>query len=157
ASADADGDALKFNWAFGDGGTFANGGPTQSHRYVSAGVFTVSLALDDGEAVSTAATPVTVVNRPPSAHAGPDQTVSARASVALTGGSSTDPDGAIASFAWRQVSGPAVTLSTTSGVTTTFTAPTVKGGTSAQLVFELKVTDDDGAAATDQVVVTVVK
>jgi PKD repeat protein len=158
ASSDPDGDFLKFNWAFGDGAVSVNDVSNPSHFYSRAGVYPISVTATDGEAVSApAATTLTVVNRPPVANAGPDQTVSQRSSVVFTGASSSDPDGFIVSYAWRQLSGPAVTLSNTTGVTTQFAAPTVKGGTSLQIVFELTVTDDDGATGTDQIVITVVK
>ena len=60
-------------------------------------------------------------NQPPVANAGPDQTVTAGESVTLAG-SGTDVDGTIVSYAWTQVSGPAVTLSGATTATATFRA-----------------------------------
>lgn len=92
-------------------------------------------------------------NVAPTANAGPDQTVDSFATVTLTGAASSDSDGAIASYAWSQVSGTAVTLSG-SGATRTFTAPANSAGTS--LVFGLTVTDNGGATSTqDNMAVTV--
>jgi hypothetical protein len=88
-------------------------------------------------------------NVPPTANAGPNQSVYVGQQVTLTG-SGTDTDGTIASYAWTQTSGPAVTLAG-AGANRTFT-PTVAGS----YVFALVVTDDDGAQSVpDAVTVTV--
>ena len=60
----------------------------------------------------------------PVANAGADQTVSEGATVTLTG-SGSDPDGdPITEYRWTQTAGPAVTLSSVTTLTTSFTAPT---------------------------------
>ena len=94
------------------------------------------------------------VNVPPTANAGPDQTVNSGSLVILDGLTSRDPDGAIASFAWRQVAGPAVTLSNPAAVQPTFTAP-AGGPAGVALEFELQVTDNEGLAGTDRVLINV--
>ncbi len=76
-------------------------------------------------------------NKPPTANAGADQVVNAGASVTLDGSASSDPEGDSLSFSWRQVLGPPVSLSSTSGPIVTFTAP--EKGTA--LAFEMTVTD----------------
>lgn len=70
----------------------------------------------------------------------------------LNGSASTDPDGTIASYAWAQTSGKAVTL-TGSGASRTFTAPYTLPGTVCG--FQLTVTDNSGATATATVSFTV--
>jgi chitinase len=97
-------------------------------------------------------------NQPPVANAGSDQTVVQGSVVTLDGRTSTDPNNAIVDYRWRQLSGPAVTLqaSANPGVVS-FTAQRLRGLQSADLVFELVVTDATGDSATDQVVVHVVK
>lgn len=93
-------------------------------------------------------------NVPPTANAGPDQTVNEGASVTLDGTASSDSDGTVASYAWTQTAGPAVTLAGANTVHPTFTAPEVSSDT--VLTFKLIVTDDDGAhSAPDTVNVTV--
>jgi hypothetical protein len=85
------------------------------------------------------------------ANAGPDQTnVVPLSTVTLTGAAST---GSPTVYQWRQVSGPAVTLSSTSVVSPTFTAPANIAG--ATLVFGLKVGDSTTLSSEDTVQVTV--
>ncbi len=93
-------------------------------------------------------------NTPPVADAGPDQSVKSRARVNLDGSASYDPDGTIASFDWNQLSGPAILLKNADTATPFFKAPKVTGDP-VSLVFELIITDDDGATATSEVTITV--
>ena len=153
ASSDPNGDVLSYSWDFGDGATGT--GATPSHTYTSVGTFTVTLVVSDGTMSSNAATTVTIANIAPLAKAGPDRTVRRRTTVTLDGRASSDADGAVAAFSWRQVSGPAVTLTGANTAVARFTAPNVFATTA--LVFELRVTDNHGAAATDQVRITVTR
>ncbi|GAA0560871.1 PKD domain-containing protein [Chitinophaga japonensis] len=91
-------------------------------------------------------------NNPPVANAGTDKTITLPASsVQLDGSASRDTDGSIAKYAWKKVSGPAgETLATPAAAKTNVT-----GLVAGTYVFELAVTDDKGAAATDRVTVTV--
>ena len=89
-------------------------------------------------------------NSAPSANAGADQQVLASEEVNLSG-SGSDSDGSIASYLWTQTSGETVTLGSDDTASTSFTAPAVE----TRLEFELRVTDDDGAEATDLVSVSV--
>jgi glucose/arabinose dehydrogenase len=57
-SADADGDALTYSWAFGDGST--GDGKTISHTYTTAGKFNAVLTVTDGKGGSTVGEPVVV-------------------------------------------------------------------------------------------------
>jgi len=93
-------------------------------------------------------------NQPPSAQAGPDQTVNEGSNVNLNASASSDPDGSIIAYRWQQLSGPAVTLSDTTGISPSFTAPSVT--TSTLLTFNLTVTDNDGASVSDSVGITVI-
>ncbi|HYH74507.1 MAG TPA: PKD domain-containing protein [Candidatus Saccharimonadales bacterium] len=95
--------------------------------------------------------PANVVNQPPTAQAGPDQTVIEGSTVTLNGSGSNDSDGTISSYTWLQTGGASVTLSSNSSPTPTFTAP-VAGNT---LTFQLTVTDNTGATASDSVTVSV--
>ena len=89
-------------------------------------------------------------NVPPTANAGPDQTVEVLGTASLTSAGSTDSDGTIASHLWRIISGGG-SLSATNVASPTFTAPATPGVT----VIGLRVTDDDGAqSAEDTMTVT---
>ncbi len=90
-------------------------------------------------------------NAAPVAEAGSAQSVTTGDTVTLNGSGSTDSDGTIVSYAWSQVSGTSVTLSSTSAQQPTFVAP----GSAGTLVFSLTVTDNDGATGTDTVTITV--
>ena len=92
-------------------------------------------------------------NQPPSANAGVDQTVDAGDTVTLDGSGSSDPDGTVASYLWAPPTEPMVSLSTEDQASTSFIAPEVNVATT--LVFQLTVTDDDDATASDDVSVTV--
>ena len=94
-------------------------------------------------------------NDPPTADAGPDQTVPEKSTVSLDGSNSSDPDDGIKSYLWKQVAGPSVSLSDPQAVQPTFTSPSVEGNTSISLTFELTVTDFGGLLDTDTTVVNV--
>ena len=97
-------------------------------------------------------TPPPPANQPPVARAGADVTIQLPISqVKLNGGASSDPDGSIAAYAWTKIGG--ASGSTLSGQTTaTLTASNLTAG---KYTFQLQVTDNQGASATDQVQVTV--
>lgn len=91
-------------------------------------------------------------NRPPVAMAGADAvTVLPRDSVQLDGSASTDPDGRVVAYGWRQVDGPApVSLGQPAAARTA-----ADELTEGVYLFELTVTDDGGAQDRDTVQVTV--
>lgn len=90
-------------------------------------------------------------NQPPIANAGADTTITLpQNSIVLSGSQSTDSNGTIASYTWTKVSGNSVSMS---GANTS--TVTVNGLTQGSYTFQLTVTDNVGASASDQVVVTV--
>lgn len=91
----------------------------------------------------------------PVAVPGPSQSVVEGSPVALDATASYTLDGrAIASFAWTQVQGAAVTLSASDQALARFVAPAVTPG-GADVVLELAVRDTAGANSTDRVTVHV--
>ena len=97
-----------------------------------------------------------IINKPPVANAGPDQTiVKPRNFVRIDGSLSHDPDGKIVSYQWTTISGP------TSPSMWNFDAnpkPEVKNVSNLEegvYLFELLTTDDDGQSARDTMKVTV--
>ena len=89
-----------------------------------------------------------LVNLPPIANAGIPQIVDGSQLVTLDGTGSFDVDGTIASYSWTQIQGTNAPLSNPNAASPTFTAP---GG--GNLVFQLVVTDDDGASSDPSTVV----
>jgi hypothetical protein len=151
ASTDPDGTIASWSWAVE--GTEIATGETATVPF-DVGTYTVVLTVtDDGGATGTDDVMITVEapvgNQPPTADAGPDQTVtdadnSGSEDVTLDGSASTDVDGTIASWSWTENS---VEIATGAN-------PTVAFDVGAHTV-TLTVTDDEGATGTDDVVITV--
>jgi hypothetical protein len=89
--------------------------------------------------------PETLLNVVPTANAGPNQTITLPVDNVTLTGTGTDPDGEVKAYLWSQVSGPASSLITNEGNATA----TVKFNTSGTYIFQLMVTDDDGATGVD--------
>ncbi|MEZ9684322.1 glycosyl hydrolase family 18 protein [Vibrio atlanticus] len=123
-----------------------------------AGLFSWEIDADNGDILNAmheglAGGTTDPVNRKPTAAAGADKSVEGPASVSLDGSTSKDNDGTIASYAWSQVSGTAVTLANANAAVASFDV--VEVAQQETLTFSLTVTDNEGATSTDTVVVTV--
>lgn len=125
------------------------------------GAYTFSLAVagPGGAAIPVAVTITVTQAAVPTANAGVDQTVVRGRAVALDGSRSA----AVESYSWRQVSGPAVTLSGATSARPTFTypaqaLPAVPGPNAAyvydndRVVLELTVRNPAGIAVDEMVV-----
>ena len=163
ASMDPDGSIASYVWTQTSGPKVALRGANSASPSFAAPAVTEDTVLifwltvtDDQGAAASDDIQITVVpvadNQPPVADAGLDQTVVAGTSVSLSGIGSADADGVISAYAWAQTTGPAVVLTGADAATASFTAPAVDVET--QATFRLTVTDDDGAADDDAVVVT---
>ncbi|MGN6419691.1 MAG: PKD domain-containing protein [Pseudobacter sp.] len=168
ASSDRDGKLVRYIWSKISGPSFGSistpvstNGITTVTGLTQAGTYVYEVkAVDDRADWTTAQVTITVTNgagtgnQSPVAKAGNDITITAPAnSVTLNGSTSSDPDGSIASYNWTKVSGPAEgTIAAPNSANTAVNSLAV--GT---YVFRLKVTDDKGATAQDDVTVTVNK
>ena len=158
ASADPDGDAITYSWAFvqrpsGSAAALLNANTASPSFTVDiAGRYRVRLTVNDGQVSGSDEVDVTTVNVPPVANAGPDQTVHEGDVVTLNGSGSSDQNGNDLSYQWSFVSRPqgsTAQLSAAGVVAPTFTAD-VAGVYTLQLIVNDTIVD--GAA--DTVVVT---
>ncbi|WP_285241002.1 PKD domain-containing protein [Arthrobacter sp. G.S.26] len=145
ASSDANGPIAGYAWDFGDGGTGT--GVKADHTYAAGGTFNVTLTVTDNTGQTNAVTnPVTVTAPPPNQVpvAGFTSTATNLAA-AFNAGTSADPDGTIAAYAWDF------------GDTTSDTGATPSHTYAAAGTYNvtLTVTDDDGATGSLTKAVTV--
>ncbi len=163
ASSASDGSFATYAWTGPQGITLTGGDtaePTFTTPTLMAGQvwsFTFTLTVTDNDGATATDTVVITVEAPnaaPTANAGPNQTVASGAAVSLDGSGSSDRNGSIASYAWTAPNGIALTGANT--VRPSFDAPTLAAGAAdVTRTFTLTVTDNDGATATDTVVITV--
>ena len=167
SSSDADNDSLTYSWTQTSGTSVTLSSSTASQPTFTAPTLNFgdsnlslvfSLVVNDGTENSTADTVTITVTSPanssPVANAGPDQTVDAGVTVTLDGSSSSDADGHSLSYAWTQISGTSVTLSSSTASQPTFTAP--RAASTTTLIFSLVVTDTESAdSSADTVTITV--
>ncbi|HQB30898.1 MAG TPA: PKD domain-containing protein, partial [Syntrophales bacterium] len=98
----------------------------------------ISITLPTSEEVTTKTFKAIFEEKPsvpPTANAGPDQTVESGTTVTLDGSGSSASDGTIALYSWEQLSGTGVALSDNNAQKPTFTAPNVTAGSTAALTF----------------------
>lgn len=91
------------------------------------------------------------INKPPVANAGLDKSITLPVNSTIINGTGTDPDGTISSYAWSFITGP----STPALVNQNTANVTVNNLAAGSYTFRLKVTDNSGASATDDVLVSV--
>jgi hypothetical protein len=159
-SSDPDGSIVSYAWTWA-GGSASGVSPSVD---LPDGSTTVTLTVTDNQGATGVDTVVVTVNappvnQPPTADAGPDQTVVLDGTaVALSGSGSFDGDGSIASYAWTFVKVPRKSALTDADLTgaATVTASFVPDK-SGDYTVQLTVTDNGGLSASDTVVVTVQK
>ncbi|MBI5543685.1 MAG: PKD domain-containing protein [Deltaproteobacteria bacterium] len=148
ASKDPDGTLASLTWDFGDGGQSSEA--MASHTYLTAGSYTVTLtATDDVGASGSAVVRVSIaakqVNQPPVPAILGDTTLEVAQLGSFDARGSTDPDGAIASYAWGFGD----------GATGTGTQVQHAWGRPGTYDITLVVTDNQGATATAKLTLVV--
>lgn len=123
-------------------------------RALSAAVYCLILAACGGGGGGGSA-PAPAVNTAPVSNAGADQTAQESSMVQLTGIGTDSDAGDSLTFVWIQTAGTAVTINNANNATASFTAPSLPGGGSEVLTFQLTVTDNAGLSDSDSVTVTV--
>jgi len=161
-SSDPDGNIVEYQWEQIDGSavelsdlfaattTFEIPENAQNGRMV----FRLTVTDNSGDtATDTCTINIAVSSAPPVADAGANQTALLGTMVWLDGSGSSD-DTFIASYTWKQISGPAVDLQNDETEMAFFTVPDSFQEDLA-LVFELIVTDEHGLQAKDQAIVNI--
>jgi len=156
---DIDGYIVSYHWQKVSGpsaGTIAN----PNNRITTVfdlwqGMYVFELTVTDNRGdIGKDSLTITVLprpNQPPTVNTGANQTITLPQNSTTLSGSANDPDGSVVSVIWSQVSGPSVAVISTPETLTTPISNLEEGN----YVFQLLVTDDDGASAFNQITVHV--
>ena len=152
-STDSDGTITLYEWDCTSDGSYdtSSASPTGSTcTYPDDGAYTVTLRVtDDDGAQATDAAAVTATNALPTADAGGPYTIGQGVALSLDASGSTDSDGTITLYEWDCTSDGSYDTSSASPTGSTCTYPD-----DGAYTVTLRVTDDDGAQATDTAAVT---
>jgi hypothetical protein len=116
------------------------------------GAYMIRLTVSNGLASDTDSVTVNTSNTPPVAHAGPDQTVAAGATVTLNGSGSTDADGNPLTYSWTLTQRPAGSTAALTGANSV--SPTFVADKAGIYVARLVVNDGQANSAPDTVQIT---
>src|SRR5664280_2411624 len=159
SGSDADGTIVSYAWTKISGPLSYNiVNPTSSITTINGlvqGVYQFQLKVTD----NNGATGIDIMqltvnaapNQPPVANAGPDWTITLPINTITVSGSGSDADGTVVSYVWTKISGP----SSYNIVNPTSAVTSINGLVQGVYQFQLKVTDNNGATATDIMQVTV--
>ncbi len=159
SGSDADGTVASYSWQQISGPSGYNmvnaNSPVTDVTNLSQGVYQFELTVTDNNgATGSDIIQITVnaaANMPPTANAGPDQNITLPLNSISLSGSGIDIDGTVIGYLWTKISGP----STYNIANTNSAVTNVTGLVSGVYQFQLKVTDNQGATATDIILVTV--
>jgi beta-glucosidase len=155
---DPNGDPITYSWTKVSGGAATLTNATTATLTASGlvqGSYTFRLTVADNKGASATDDVIVTVNpaatnSPPIANAGADQTITLPTNTVAITGSGSDPNGNPITYSWTKVSGGAATLN--NATTATLTASALVQGS---YTFRLTVSDNKGASASDDVIVTV--
>lgn len=155
---DSDGTIASYTWAQESGPSVTIVNPnaaTVTLNDLVEGTYEFSVTVVDNDGGSASDNVIVnvlpaTVNTRPVANAGPNQSITLPTNTINLIGSGSDVDGSVVSYTWTKRSGPAATLVNPNN--STLTLRDLVEGT---YVFRLRVTDDDGASAVDNVAVFV--
>ena len=159
SGSDADGTIVSYLWTelsgpAGGSITNANSAITSVGGLVQ-GVYQFQLQVTDNNGnTSTDITQLTVnaaANISPVANAGADQTITLPVNIVTLSGSGSDADGTVVNYLWTKISGP----SSFNFVNASSPVTQVSGLVQGIYLFQLQVTDNDGATGTNIMQVTV--
>ena len=156
---DADGTIAGYAWAKISGpSSYSITSSTSASTSVTGlvqGVYQFTLTVTDNGGASITDTMQLIVNPaaniPPVANAGTDQTITLPTNTVTLSGSGSDADGTVASYSWTMISGPSSYTIINASAAVTGVIGLVQG----VYQFQLQVTDNNGAIATDIMQVTV--
>lgn len=156
-ASDMENDALTYLWTQTGGPSVSLSGATTLSPILvappktnAAQTLTFSLTANDGTSTSApdSVDVIVAANAGPTANAGSGASVRGGVTVPLNGTGSTDGDGDTLTYAWTQISGPAVTIANPTNANASFTAP-IGLAASQQLRFRLTVSDGVDSATAD--------
>ncbi len=161
SGSDANGIITSYQWTKLSGPSGGNisgsNNPTMSVSNLTEGVYQYQLRVTDNGGASATDVMVLTVNaadqgnQPPVANAGQDKYVTLPTNTVSLTGSGSDPDGSISSYLWQKISGPSGgNIQSANSSNTNITS--LNEGV---YTYRLRVTDNMGATATDDVMVTV--
>ncbi|HVY35731.1 MAG TPA: Ig-like domain-containing protein, partial [Candidatus Paceibacterota bacterium] len=158
-AADPDNNPMTYLWSKVSGGSATITSPTSlitTITNLTQGTYTFWLTatdsggLSNADSVTITVNPAPIVNTPPTANAGADQTITLPTNSVTLSGAGTDTDGSITSYVWTKVQGGTATITSPTSASTTVT-----GLSQGSYDFRLTVSDNSGATAYDDVIVTV--
>ncbi|HYG03915.1 MAG TPA: PKD domain-containing protein, partial [Chryseosolibacter sp.] len=153
SASDSDGSIVSYSWTKIAGGSASMSGTTTKTLKLSglaAGSYTFRFTAKDSKGAVSSDDVNVVVNKPPTANAGADKTVTLPlSSLALTG-SGSDSDGSIVSYLWSKTSGPTAKLANNRSATAT-----LSGLVSGTYVMKLQVKDNRGTSGYDYIKIVV--
>ena len=150
-SSDTDGSIVTYDWSFGDGAGGIFGNPTVSHTYPATGEYSVELQVTDDDGATATASTLLTVSEPANQLPHASFTFSCHdLSCSFDATDSADVDGTISTYSWSFGEGVDDTTLDVPTASHTYAA-------AGQYLVALQVTDNDGATATVDNLLTVIE